>query len=190
MRYIVMSCLVIVAVLVPLSRGTAAAPKPAVWYNCYLHVKAPDSTRVVARSCYTVPIHRQHTKQIGWRITRTHIWPRLIHSVRYPTFYVKPKPTPTPARTQAPTQPSGQSVWLWVTGYSWGCGAGYSLTSAGTEPGIGTVASNIFPLGTRVYVPSLGYQGVVLDRGAPLDLFAPSCAETYGYTGLRQVIVY
>lgn len=185
MRYIVTTCLLIPAVLLPLTRITSAARRPTVWYNCYLKLDAAHPSHILQRACYTVPIQKKHTRQTGWHITRTHVSARLIHSVRYPTFAaVKPAPAPTP------TAPQGQSMWLFVTGYSWGCGAGYGVTSSGTVPGVGTVASNVLPLGAHIYVPSLRYQGVVLDRGAPLDLFAPDCATTYGYTGLRQVIVF
>lgn len=159
----------------------AAHPRPA-WYACRIAVNAHG--RLAERACYTIPMVRHHRRVVGWTIRRARLSRDLIRSVRYPRFATrKVKAAPVQAA------PHTTSLWLYVTGYSWGCGTPNNLTASGTIPAVGTVASDVLPMGTHVYVPSLGYSGTVLDRGAPMDLFAADCAATYAYTGYRLVYV-
>lgn len=63
---------------------------------------------------------------------------------------------------------------LSVTSY---CATGHR-TASGVWPRVGMAASNLYPLGTRLYVPGWGAVTVIDRVGAhsDLDLFAPSCA--------------
>jgi 3D (Asp-Asp-Asp) domain-containing protein len=152
---------------------TAHASTPPQWIKCYQHLDWTTETKVLRTECHAYAIPREHRPVVGHWTKTVRQSPHVVRVTRYPTF-VRPQPHPAP---------QGRAMWLWVTGY---CLTGYTAT--GTVPGSGTIASNVLPMGTHVYVPSLGYSGTVLDTGAPLDLWAP-CQQTYTFTGYRLVYV-
>lgn len=87
--------------------------------------------------------------------------------------------------------PSGARQLLTVTGY---CPTG-SRNAAGQWPTVGTAAGNAWPLGTHLYVQSVGVV-VVQDRSAPgatdVDLFLgddAGCAQRAAAWGRRQLLV-
>lgn len=184
-RFLPVLLLVAAFIAQPASAHRKVAP---AWYSCLLHLDRRTSTRVVPRTCKTHAMPRHHRSPTGWWIDRTLLSPHIVHSVRYPRFATSVG-VQTAGGSYTPAAGGSYAIWLYVTGYSWGCGTPNGVTASGTVPAVGTVASDVLALGTHVYVPSLGYSGVVLDRGAPLDLFAPDCAATYGYTGWREVEV-
>lgn len=97
--------------------------------------------------------------------------------------------TGPPARRHAPPRRGNRSytLWLRVTYY---CDS-VNLTASGVRVGIGVIASNIFPFGTRLTVPDIRYSGVVLDRigwGTQVDVWLP-CGQRGFPSGMHRVIV-
>jgi hypothetical protein len=106
---------------------------------------------------------------------------------------IRPKGAPRrPPPPPTAVTPRSYHLALYVTGYSWGCGA-TGNTADGSPAQMGDIASTNPALWHHsIVVPSLGYSGYVNDIGGVpggIDLFAPSCSAALTYTGLRDVVV-
>lgn len=89
-----------------------------------------------------------------------------------------PAPQPTPQPTPGPRNPGGSPITVDVVAYCGGVG-----TASGLPLGWGTVAvdTQIFPFGTKMYIPGYG-DGVAADRGSAIvgkiiDIWFPTCAQ-------------
>lgn len=166
----------LLALTVSIGATKVKAQTSLVWQKCLSHYGKHGKMRW--SRCETYPVR---ASQYYGYWTKT-IWlsaKRTRETIKYPRL--------TPIHSWVPlgTYP--------ITGYSWGCGTPNGITATGTIPEVGTVSSDFLPFGTKIYVPSLNYYGVVLDDGVGtggFDLFAPSCSATYAYTGSRTVYIY
>jgi hypothetical protein len=91
LRAAVLAVIIFVAALWPRSTH---AQTGNVWYGCQLHLDRATATHVVKRTCHTYAMPREHRTRTGWKITRTRLSRQVLHSVRFPTFYVPPPPAP------------------------------------------------------------------------------------------------
>jgi 3D (Asp-Asp-Asp) domain-containing protein/peptidoglycan hydrolase CwlO-like protein len=90
-----------------------------------------------------------------------------------------PAPEPEPeAQPPGPKPPGGSPMVVDVVAYCGGVG-----TASGLPLGWGTVAvdTNVFPFGTKMYIPGYG-DGVAADRGTAIigriiDIWFPTCAQ-------------
>jgi 3D (Asp-Asp-Asp) domain-containing protein/peptidoglycan hydrolase CwlO-like protein len=90
-----------------------------------------------------------------------------------------PAPEPEPeAQPPGPRPPGGSPMVVDVVAYCGGVG-----TASGLPLGWGTVAvdTNVFPFGTKMYIPGYG-DGVAADRGTAIigriiDIWFPTCAQ-------------
>jgi 3D (Asp-Asp-Asp) domain-containing protein/peptidoglycan hydrolase CwlO-like protein len=90
-----------------------------------------------------------------------------------------PAPEPEPeAQPPGPRPPGGSPTVVDVVAYCGGVG-----TASGLPLGWGTVAvdTNVFPFGTKMYIPGYG-DGVAADRGTAIigriiDIWFPTCAQ-------------
>lgn len=100
--------------------------------------------------------------------------------IRFPTFVPRPV---------APVR-SGYWVGVYTTGYDQTGHTAHCCYLAG--PGIVAVDPSVFPYGTRFYIPGYGY-AIAEDTGAftgyHLDVWFPTAAQCFAFTGYRQVEV-